>query len=503
MKQAITRVLQRSSDAIIVIRLADATVLGANEVFASLTGHPQRMVVGRPSGELIGRLGAVDGAMAVAGLRDRGSTMDALTALWTGSGDLRVGQLAALVVEVEGQRDAICAIRGIRDPSPAERRLVARQELQRIVHGGGAWPDAGAGALEAFGKCLGWQFGAFWSADAASVRLRCAAVWRAPTLDLEQLEQASWEAAFEPGDGLLGQVWRSGKPAWVGDASSDPGFRQRGGGAGAPVGGWLGFPAWGADGVVGVVEFISVEPRQPDEQLLTATEQFGRLFGRLVDNVGGEDAALDVPGPGSPDPHGSVSGTVSDALRNLVDAVGAMTEALARHPVSPAQIEPPALLQGLVAGIGEFTRFLEDAIDPDTDASLARGPSPPSPAPLAAAPEGLPTGLTLKAVSQRTGIPAATLRTWERRYGFLQPTRSPSGYRLYGEEELARIQQVKYLLDQGVRIGEAMAAVIGAAGPSAPTGGGQPGVGETEPGQDTNEAERRRISPRSPRGHRP
>jgi hypothetical protein len=471
MKQAITRILQRSSDAIIVIRLADATVLGANGAFAAVTGHPQHKVVGRPSGDLIGRLGAVDGAMAVAGLRDPGSTMNALTTLWTGSGDLRVGQLAALVVEVEGQCDAVCAIRGIRDPTPAERRLMARQELHRIVHGGGAWPDTGAVALEAVGRCLRWQFGAFWSAGADSAILRCAAVWRAPDLDLEQLEQASWEAAFEPGDGLLGQVWVSGKPAWVGDALSDPRFHQRCGGAGAAMGGWLGFPAWGADGVVGVIEFISFEPQQPDEELLRAAEEFGRLFGRLVEDAGGEDTDLPDVKAGSPDTHGSVSGTVSNALRNLVEAVGTMTRALERHPVSPAQIEPPVLLQGLVAGIGEFTRSLEGAIGPDADAFLPREPPPPSPAPLAASPARLPTGLTLKAVSQRTGVPAATLRTWERRYGFMQPTRSPSGYRLYGEEEIGRIQQVKYLLDQGVRIGEAMAAVIDAASPTEPDGG--------------------------------
>jgi MerR family transcriptional regulator, light-induced transcriptional regulator len=79
--------------------------------------------------------------------------------------------------------------------------------------------------------------------------------------------------------------------------------------------------------------------------------------------------------------------------------------------------------------------------------------------------KGIPTGLTLKAVSKRTGIPAATLRTWERRHGFLRLVRSASGYRLssgyrlYGEPEIAQILQVKYLLGEGVRIGEAIATV--------------------------------------------
>jgi MerR HTH family regulatory protein len=98
-------------------------------------------------------------------------------------------------------------------------------------------------------------------------------------------------------------------------------------------------------------------------------------------------------------------------------------------------------------GVGRLNRILEDVVEP--------GPAP------APAGEGFPTGLTLKAVSRRTGIPAATLRTWERRYGFIHPARSASGYRRYGEVEILRILRVKHLREQGVRIGEAMAAVTG------------------------------------------
>jgi MerR HTH family regulatory protein len=151
--------------------------------------------------------------------------------------------------------------------------------------------------------------------------------------------------------------------------------------------------------------------------------------------------------------------TVSGAFRDLAGAVAAATEALERHPTVPAQVEPPALLGELTDGIGKLNRLLRSATDHPVDASAAPRPWAPS----AELPRELPTGLTLKAVSRRTGIPAATLRTWQRRYGFMRPERSPSGYRLYGEEEIARIEQVKYLIEQGVRIGAAMDAVIHAA----------------------------------------
>lgn len=40
---------------------------------------------------------------------------------------------------------------------------------------------------------------------------------------------------------------------------------------------------------------------------------------------------------------------------------------------------------------------------------------------LTESPLGIPAGLALKAISSRTGVLAATLRTWERRYSFTRP----------------------------------------------------------------------------------
>jgi DNA-binding transcriptional MerR regulator len=72
----------------------------------------------------------------------------------------------------------------------------------------------------------------------------------------------------------------------------------------------------------------------------------------------------------------------------------------------------------------------------------------------------------VKAVCLRTGISAATLRAWERRYGLPSPNRSLQGYRLYSERDVAILhwlmqqtnnsmsirhaeQQLRLLLDSG------------------------------------------------------
>ena len=57
---------------------------------------------------------------------------------------------------------------------------------------------------------------------------------------------------------------------------------------------------------------------------------------------------------------------------------------------------------------------------------------------------------TVNEVEDRTGVPAATLRQWERRYGFPLPERSASGYRLYGDDDLRHIVAMKRHIDDGV-----------------------------------------------------
>jgi hypothetical protein len=467
MEQLTRRILQRSSDAVVIVRLSDATIVGVNDAFSAVTGHPQRDLVGQPSRALLVGLGPTGGPTSAGALAEVRSVTDAPTGLWSGSGELRAGSLSALVVELDGQHHAVCAIREVREPTLAERCLAAREELNRILRSGGPWPLAAAGAVERFGRCLQWEFGAIWAADPGSQRLRCVAVWNAAP-DLEALEQTSRRAAFAPGEGLLGRMWLSREPAWPADAWADPEIR-RSRGTWGPIHGWLGFPARGSGGVVGVVEFISREPRPPSKELLQMIEEFGRLFGRLIEEVRAERAGPAAEsGPGLPATREAPPRTVSDAIQDLVGAVAAMTEALERHPIPASQEEPPGLLGELAVEVGELNRLLEGARDPNADDSPTGEPRRASDSIPAELPRMALTGLTLKAVSLRTGIPAATLRTWERRYGFIRPLRSPSGYRLYSEEEIARIQQVKYLLDQGVRIGAAMEAVTRAAGQTRP-----------------------------------
>jgi len=59
-----------------------------------------------------------------------------------------------------------------------------------------------------------------------------------------------------------------------------------------------------------------------------------------------------------------------------------------------------------------------------------------------------------------TGIPAATLRAWERRYGIPSPERSASAYRLFSDHDVASIRKLKELCDKGMAPAEAARVIV-------------------------------------------
>lgn len=69
-------------------------------------------------------------------------------------------------------------------------------------------------------------------------------------------------------------------------------------------------------------------------------------------------------------------------------------------------------------------------------------------------------GLTISAVSARTGIGVPSLRAWEQRFGFPQPDRLAGGHRRYDEADVARILRVIAERDSGRSLEAAIAVVV-------------------------------------------
>jgi PAS domain S-box-containing protein len=417
------QLLQQSSDAVVVIRLEDGLIVDVNEALFAITGHRAEDLIGRDSQELLIWSTLAGRPEPGAGLRELTSSGEVPAGFRTRAGELRMGSLSVLVVDVEGGRHALCALRAGRDPTAAERRGIAQLELWRILRSGGGWLEMARAAVQVLAECLRWEFGTAWEADRAAGVLRCIHVWCAPVGCPEALAEDSARMTVRAGEGMVGWVWETREAAWVPDVLTHPDFgRARPGDTRAPVHGWVAVPVPGDGQVLGVLELVSRAIRHRDEETLHLLQWLGSHLGTV-------------------------------AMGGVPDDPGGETV-----PGLELQRDQPPVLRDLARSVRRLNRLLEDFVEAD------RPERTPRPGEATAGGEsGLTAGLTLKAVSERTGIPAATVRTWERRYRFIHPSRSSSGYRIYGEEDIARILEVKRLLDQGVRISEAMAAVRGRA----------------------------------------
>lgn len=70
---------------------------------------------------------------------------------------------------------------------------------------------------------------------------------------------------------------------------------------------------------------------------------------------------------------------------------------------------------------------------------------------------------TIKQAAQRSGVNAALIRAWERRYGVVAPSRTEAGYRLYDDDALARLRAMRSLVDEGWSARQAAERVLSAA----------------------------------------
>lgn len=83
--------------------------------------------------------------------------------------------------------------------------------------------------------------------------------------------------------------------------------------------------------------------------------------------------------------------------------------------------------------------------------------------PAGSAPVSDAAGYTVRVVAERLGIPTATLRSWNRRYNIGPPQHRPGKHRLYTEADIALLEQMLTLIQDGASPAGAAAAVRGPA----------------------------------------
>jgi PAS domain S-box-containing protein len=136
--------------------------------------------------------------------------------------------------------------------------------------------------LATVGLTLGWEFGCVWTPSANGTVLRTVATWQAGS-KAPQFEATSRTQAFEKGVGLPGRVWATLKPTWIPDVGRDDNFPRAPVAINESLHSAFAFPILVNDRLAGVVEFFSLEIRQPNQAMLAMFAGIGTQIGQFME----------------------------------------------------------------------------------------------------------------------------------------------------------------------------------------------------------------------------
>jgi diguanylate cyclase (GGDEF)-like protein len=178
----------------------------------------------------------------------------------------------------------------------AARQAAARERfnfaLTQYLVGTDSIDDAVAGILQLVCEELGWEWGAYWALDdrADPAALRCRYAWQAPRHALAPFREASARLALAPGESMIGAVWAGGEARWVEDASGTTDLLRADAARACGLQSAYFFPVTfvASDACLmrpGVLEFFSVQQRQPDAQLPGLAKSIAAMIAQAVERM--------------------------------------------------------------------------------------------------------------------------------------------------------------------------------------------------------------------------
>ena len=170
--------------------------------------------------------------------------------------------------------------RDVTDEKRAEQILRLEHEVARLL---ATAEDAAVGlrsVLRVVSESEGFACGRYFRLDGDVLRFQDA--WAIPNPAIHPFIERSRSFVFRSGEGLTGTVWQSGAAVWSADITRDPRVRDRKDWQGTGLRGGFAFAAMAEGRIIGVLNFSSLNPREPDQRLLAASRVIGSQIGQFV-----------------------------------------------------------------------------------------------------------------------------------------------------------------------------------------------------------------------------
>ncbi|MEO6391491.1 MAG: MASE1 domain-containing protein [Pyrinomonadaceae bacterium] len=175
-----------------------------------------------------------------------------------------------------------------------QRRLAGNLAVTGILADSPDLQDAAPRILQSIGESLGWQAGTFWTVHPSGDSLHCFEVWRSPGVAIDDFERDTRVRQFRLGEGLPGRVWSTKSTAWISELAHDGNFPRAPMALKARLHSAFAFPLIYRDKFLGVMEFFTDEPREPDEATLAMFGSVGSQIGLFMERRQAETAVREL-----------------------------------------------------------------------------------------------------------------------------------------------------------------------------------------------------------------
>lgn len=172
----------------------------------------------------------------------------------------------------------------------AEQRLLAQHRVTRILAEAATVEEAAPRILQALCECLECHLSIHWRIEPKEDVLRCASLWRMPADAGARYELAVRADGVPRGSGLAGRVWASRAAACIADVVCESEFAHTDIAARDGLHGAAALPVLLNGEVLGVIELISRDVWQPDQDLLDILTAIGSQIGQFVERKRAEAA---------------------------------------------------------------------------------------------------------------------------------------------------------------------------------------------------------------------